>query len=213
MTPLILLGILTALILLAWAVNRNAHNIPKPKGKQVTDTIFDQWRRRQKLNVTAQKLMSDYVNNPYGADRTYTRTSTSSTSKVITVTGTIRSISRTESEDYINQFKYLIKLDGGVVDDRQTEVFCNFDRSHSGTLRHLKKGDTVKITGYVQTGTHNDIDGTKKRGGLRRYVRELELERVFLKKALENPEAVKKIGTRFERTIYYVVMDGCRLVK
>lgn len=84
LTPLILLGILTALIVLAWVLNRNGHNVP-----------------RQSMNVSAQKLMSDYVNMPYEADKTYT-------SKIITVTGIISTISRVETKNYINQFDYTL---------------------------------------------------------------------------------------------------------
>ena len=216
-TPLILLCILTALILLAWVLNKDRQKASVPHSEQPSAkvnerNIFDQWRASQpKHIVSATELMSKYVNDPYVSDIKYA--SQFEPFKIIAVTGTIRSIDRKETKDYINQFDYSITLDGGKVGKRPTYVECKFHYSQDYSLRALKKGDPVKIAGHILTGTHSDADGTRKRGGLRRrsnrfyqFLLQGEDRQYTTQSELRKLDAAGHL-------YYYVVMDGCRLVR
>ena len=169
--PLIAFSIITVLVLLTWELNK--------------DGI-----------VTAQQLMSDYMNDAYKADKIYT--------KGLILTGTIRSITQVEAENYINQFEYLIKLDGGKVGNSQTEVWCYFPRSEASKLQDMKEGDTLRISGSVNADSHYDpYDNKQKLGGLRRYT-----------PPLPGPfDKYKRVKIQESDLIHYVAMDGCQRVR
>ena len=186
--PFIVLGIITALILLAWGLNKNRHKA----GKEFSEAAE---LLKGLRTVTARKMMSDYMNDTYKADKTYTKYRT-------VLTGTILSISRTETENYINQFEYSIRLDGGKVGESQTEVWCFFPRSETSKLQDMKEGDALRISGSVNTDSHYDsYDGKTKYGSLRRRLLGGSLFRKY-----RPPESESEF-------VYYVVMDACRRVK
>ena len=177
---------------------------PKSQPNQNAKALDEQFLK----SVSTSQLMTDYVNDPYNADLTYTETP-------FIVTGSINSIAPIESKLYIKQFEHLIRLDSGKVNDSHTFVMCEFHRSQGDSLRHLQEGDMVKISGVVQTGKHKDFLGNTRFGGLR------ETE-VFIYKdgkikhfPLENegPKDRDFKGIGIIGSAYYVIMDSCKLVK
>ena len=181
--------------------------------------------------VTANQLMSDYINDAYNADKTYTENR-------FVVTGRIASIIGTETKEYINQFEYRIFMDTGEHDGKESFVLCEFHRSEGGALRKYKDGDTVKISGVVKNTRHQDGAGNWRSGGLRetvKYIYEGKAVSDYMAKIVyswkkdpfEAPLEHQKAGNNAidydqvgrileageEIITYFVVMDRCTLIE
>ena len=180
------------------------HPSPKPQPNQNAKALDELFLK----SVSTSQLMTDYVNNPYNADLIYTETP-------FIVTGSINSIVPIESKLYINQFEYLIRLNSGKVNDWHTFVMCEFHRSQGDSVRHLQDGDMVKISGVVRTDKHKDLFGNTRLGGLRQsdvfIYKDGKIKHFPLGK--DGPKDKDFGNVEIIGPAYYVIMDGCKLVK
>jgi hypothetical protein len=180
------------------------HPSPKLQPNQNVKALDEQFLK----SVSTSQLMTDYVNDPYNADLTYTEAP-------FIVTGSINSIAPIESKLYIKQFEYLIRLDSRKVNDSHTFVMCEFHRSQGDSLRHLQEGDMVKISGVVQTDKHKDFLGNTRLGGLREtevfIYKDGKVKHFPLEK--DGPKDKDFGGIEIIGPAYYVIMGGCKLVK
>lgn len=193
---MIVFGLFCLLVLGCKQEQQTPESQPNPNTKPVTEQLSK--------TVSTSQLMTDYVNDPYNADLTYTETP-------FIVTGVITAIAPIESKHYIKQFEYHIVMDSGEINGTPTFVYCEFHRSQGFSLRHLKEGDTVKISGVVQTDSHRDAKGNTRHGGLRETI-----------ESVIKGEPKSYAGWLYylsllqladEGKAYHVVMGECKLVK
>lgn len=197
---MIVFGLFSLLVLGCKQEQQTPESQPNPNTKPITEQLSK--------TVSASQLMTDYVNDPYNADLTYMEAP-------FIVTGSINSIAPIESKLYIKQFEYLIRLDSGKVNDSHTFVMCEFHRSQGDSLRHLQEGDMVKISGVIQTDKHKDLLGNTRLGGLREaevfIYKDGKIKHFPLEKDVPKDRDFR--GIKIIGPAYYVIMDGCKLVK
>lgn len=100
-------------------------------------------KREPPPTVSTTELMSDFVSDAYAAEQKYQYR------RHVILTGKIGRIHIEESAHYVNQWEYTLRMQPEVIDGIPTEVYCYFNTSEASTLRHLSKGDTVKISGRL----------------------------------------------------------------
>ena len=110
--------------------------------------------KRQPLTVSTTELMSDFVSDAYAAEMEYKY-------RRVILTGKIGRIEKKESERYVNQWFYTLRMQPEVIDGIPTEVYCYFDTSEASKLQHLSEGDDVKISGSLwYTPLSFSLEGT-----------------------------------------------------
>ncbi len=99
------------------------------------------------FTLTASDLVQEYLTDPKAGNLKYL--DDSGDSKIIAVTGTVRSISR----DMNNQLVVLLQDDGD-----KAGVSCTFSAATNAAAEKLTAGQTVTIKGVIRSGAGYDAD-------------------------------------------------------